>query len=568
MPGERALLIVVMIVALAGSWALAEDKLPMGPGRELTAQRRAEIAKEVAAVFEKAVKEHAKAADELAGLSSDRHVPMREGIKFKPWSSGALEGGDSLNRSDSLEGCVVKVRAVAKKGRDAEVAAYVRAAAAFLRHKDPKYRAVACEMLCHFPHRAVELGATPLVGKLLDDRSVAFAGASLGLGQVALYISRLKNGIDVAFLARRAMARMTTFSFAGADAFETWWAQNKDYRGRLWYWAARWRTVKPAADLACLAHLKPLQALKFILLVKNRDARLAEALRAFEVDGKGPKGEPVRWAHNIDCFEPRPVTVTAYVKKHKLKGTILAILRRQIDWACVTNNPKAWGTMLYYMLPTLRAILTKADVPVIERLLAEPEGVLIAATHLQRELIKLAIDLDADGAERILLAHWEQDRTRYFVAANLIRLTGLKHWDRVKAAYRDGAKPWIIRALAGLKSPEVPGILRELLQAEDWSGPLEDDLAKYGYEVSSWSLLMLRTFADAGKTLNGGKVVIKKEDLARARTRGPTKMERELTAEKKAHNARVRALRAEIVKRLDAFFAEAAKPAARKPRTL
>jgi hypothetical protein len=513
---------------------------------------------EAETVFRRAVAEHGTAAEELAGLGPYGRVPMGEKSPFTPWSLWMGVADATLNRSEELERYVARLRAARYRGEEADVAPRLRAAAEFLEHADPRYRTVACEVLCHFPVLAVELGFTPRIGRLLDDQAAPFAGVDRFLTQKSMGMERRKDGVNVAVVARMAMVWMTTLDFANADAFATWWVQNRDYRSRVWYWQARWRRTKPGEDWACLADVDPAEGLKFIVLAQNDWAVTAEAERAFEVDGIPPMDKPVRYSRRVlHYFDPPGRVVADYVRKHGLRPTVLAILRGEIKWECVQDNQIAQRAMLSGLMPALRAVLTQADVPLLEEMLAGSVGVLRAEPSVDLDVLELAIDLDPAGAERMLLAHWKRRRGDTFVAARLIRLTGLKYWEYVKFTCRDKSSPRVLLAVGGVRSPVAAGVLRELFRRADCVGPLQWDMRNYDRQRGGEAWDMLKAFADAAKVFNDGKAVVTTEDLARARTR--VRIKEKPTREDKAYNAGVPDIRVELSNRLHTFFSAAAK---------
>ena len=227
--------------------------------------QRPEVERQLAAVFDQAVKEHAFATEALAwlkpgqtevvsSLNSGRQIAKH--APFYGWSLrgiGALESGPTLYQSEAMEDFVKGLRAT---GRGDEAAVCLKFAQAYLNHADPRYRAVACEFLAHFPLQVIDAGLLPAVAQRLGDSALAFDGATFGCDQRAGYIhvTRCANSVSVGDVAREALVCGTGFQFQDAKAFDVWWQGNKDCRHRLWYWAMRWERLPiapptpPAAD--------------------------------------------------------------------------------------------------------------------------------------------------------------------------------------------------------------------------------------------------------------------------------------------------------------------------------
>ena len=155
----------------------------------------AEIARRIAIVMEEAVAEHADAAAVLSKLPLEGEYPpvnLRQ-VHFMAWS---LRDASQpiLNRSAAVENFVAS-----QDPRAGAVCA--RAAARYLDHKQPQYRAVACELLAHYPLETIDEGLLPAIARRLGDSAPAFPGAGIWDGQMESFICRSKRDVCVADVA-------------------------------------------------------------------------------------------------------------------------------------------------------------------------------------------------------------------------------------------------------------------------------------------------------------------------------------------------------------------------------
>ena len=530
---------------------------------------RAQIAKAVAEAFDQAIREHARAAKQLAALKPGVPVPYKHSGGFKAWGRPNL-GTPWLNRSPAMEDLMAKCLAAREKGLASRTRAYVEAAGKYLTHKDATYRTVACEFLVWFPQYAVESDLTPAVGALLTDQAAPFEGVLYDEGQLigSSWITRIDGGVRVSDLARRALARMTTFHFDNLEAFRSWWPRNKEYRRRLWYWSLRWRHVHPGheqvavhekAALADLDDFRPGEALRMLLLARNDRAKLADC--GLPPAAGMPQSKQQCPVRERSTYHPEfsPETLADFIRKHDLKGVLIRIVRQDPPWVEARGRGAKYS-LLYTVMPVLPLALDKSDAALVAAEVKDPRGVLARDHDILAGLVKVAVRLDPKRAEGILVAQLKREPHQSLIAEELVRRTGLKHWDMIQAACPDRTDKYdVIRALAELRTPQGAAALGQWLAAEDWTPELND----YGYETGIDSELLLDKFVKAAAVLNGGKGVIAQDLLKRSRWRwgkhekavGPERM--------RAANKPVPAARAEVVARLKRFFARAAaQPAA------
>lgn len=362
------------------------------PAPPLGEQRRVAIAREVAAAFAQAVKEHA------AGY---KPRPPGAGGPSVDWSlvchDDTKMGGKALNRSAAMDALVAKMAGHAAKADQAEINAYVTAAGEFLSHAEAPWRAVACELLYRFPRQTVELGLVPAVGRLLDDGAIAFEGADIWLRSVGPAEVTPGAKLTVAEIAQRALSAATSCVLPNGKVFQTWWQHNKDYRRRLWYWALRWRTVKPERDLAGLADLEPREALKILLLVGNNPAGRRESLLGSPSPEElrklpFPKAERPAPYYHLQTG-PKPQTIADFVRKHSLKGVLMEVLRQTISWPEVQEGSEEMSLLLHTSVPVMALVFDRSDAVEVQRAATNLPDNLKRFRGLQESLRALAAAL-------------------------------------------------------------------------------------------------------------------------------------------------------------------------------
>jgi beta-lactamase regulating signal transducer with metallopeptidase domain len=533
----------------------------------LTEDRKAAIVKEIEAAFTQAVKEHDKAAVELAGVKPDESV---EAKNFRAWGLwiGDPIASVCLNWSDAIEtlcrklgdarteegGAVAPSPALA-----AERQVYAQAAGNWLSHKDPRYRAVACEFLSHLPVESVDAGLVPQVAALVEDKAAAFEGVTRGVAQVGTFLRRINGGVTVAMTADTALASMTTFHFADAKAFQGWWDRNKDYRGRLWYWAVRWRGVSRGTQDAAMADIEtmpPREALRLMMLSCNVYAKLADAGLPPEALSGGPV---VEWHRPMPAFHPG--TVAAFVRRNNLKGDLLAVARQDPVWPEAKGKEALRALFLSdgfsgaTITPILMQALDKEDVDVFAKEIESPHGLFTNDTIFDN-MVEVAIIRDPSRAVPLVVSSLKANPDQPKLAARLVRSTGLAHWDMVeKACPVTGDRKPVISALGEYRAPETTAVLLRWLGEEDLAKADQKDPDDYRRGR------LLETFAQAAAAANGGKPVIGQAAFDGIRYLGgkmgtPSELE---------HNKNVPQVRTEVVAELKKFFAAAAGPAAATP---
>jgi len=533
---------------------------------------RAEIARRLANAFDWAVKQHAAATEVLAWLKPGQTEVVSTLAQGRPVAKHPpyYEGCAGLYQSEAMENLVKKLTAT---GRRDEVAAYLHFAQSYLNHQQPQYRAVACEFLARFPLEMIDGGLLPTVAQRLADSAPAFDGARFGMGQQATYITRLVNGVSVADVARAALAGATGFQFQDAKTFDIWWQGNKDCHHRLWYWAVRWALLPVVAPAGVAESKTPVvtprykvsvetefpavvlvlgrdEALKTLLLANNPDAIAAQAGGRYAMADFDPNRNP-----NLPVwFGPQlhiePQVVAKFVQEHSLQPRLLEILQQDQPWPEVATR-LAKNVLLSKVIEVLKIVATKPDAAAIQQALDNPIPALTFDPVLQTRLTLLLTTLDPQRSEEILLAQFRQNPKQRGLAVELIRTTGLKHWDAIAPAVQDrDVRERILAPLGQLQTPQAARILAGLLANED----LTPKINEWGYETDPARQYIFDAYVKAAALLNGNQAAISEELVNRARWQ----LSKGMTEQMQQHNQGVPAARAEAVDRLKKFFDEAA----------
>jgi hypothetical protein len=168
----------------------------------------------------------------------------------------------------------------------------------------------------------------------------------------------------------------------------------------------------------------------------------------------------------------------------------------------------------------------------------------------------VAIELAPEKADQILVAELERPTAGCQVCLDLIALSGLAHWDIIKAAtVREPSANnvhTVIPAVAKLGTPAARHALGELLAALSLETAPDPRDVYPGETVGIAGLLA--DFA-AAATAIGGQGVVAKDALERARRRFARGKGGRLTPEDVTHNDGVPEARRQIVKQLSEFFA-------------
>ncbi len=548
------------------------------------------------AAFDKAVKEHALATEALAWLKPGQTAvdsslnfgrQIAKHAPFYGWSLrgiGTLESGPTLYRSQAMEDFVKGLRATR---RSDEAAVCLKFAQAYLNHADPRYRAIACEFLAHFPLEMIDMGLLPAIARRLGDSATAFDGATFGMGQQDTFITHCANGVSVADVAREALACGTGLQFRDAKAFDVWWQGNGDYRHRLWYWAMRWERLPyppptpPGADPSktpvatpmgkvsvetefptLLAAVGPEEGLKTLLLATNPRAVATQSGAKWGYGGGDPRvifaaDAPV-WLGCPQLFS-EPNAIAGFVQEHSLKPRLLEVLRQDQPWPEVVANDSK-NDLLSCVVEVLKIVATKSDAPAIQDAIAQPTPALKSDPALQTRLTLLLTSLAPERSEQILLWQFQQNPTYAHagLAAELIRTTGLRHWDVIAPAAQDrNIRARVLAPLGALRTPQAAKVLGGLLAGERLAGEdLEAQIARCGVEIDGGELF--EQYVNAATLLNGNQSVIGKDLFERALCvggkGGPSEKGKE-------HNRGVPAARAEAIEKLKEFFNRAASPA-------
>jgi hypothetical protein len=412
---------------------------------------------------------------------------------------------------------------------------------------------VACEFLAAFPLAAVEAGLTPSLGGLLDDKSSAFKGVNIGMGQRDSFVSLAgrDGSVSVADVASLTMVWMTTLRFPNRAAFEAWWPRNKDCHARLWYWALKRGGAKardPQTAMKDLAGKDPAEALRLMLLAGNNAAKVVDSGLTEASQNGSDKPMPVMEVMDYPFGFP-PQMVADFVRAHSFKPRLLRIAQQDIPWPEARGEQAVRG-LWYAILPVLPLALDKSDAPAIQKLLEDPTALLAKPGNgdFRDGFTEVLLDLDPSLAEGILLKQLKAEAHQPLLAARLVAATGLKHWNLVQAACPDvNDKPPVIEALVKLGTPQAAAALDQWFNAQDWTPILNE----YGYESNPNTEFLLDEYVKAAAAMNGGNPVVAKDLQDGAHWKARKGMTHEQIKEA---NKPVPAARVKVVAKLKEFF--------------
>jgi hypothetical protein len=482
------------------------------PGRLMAQQQAASPQEHLDQVF-------TSVAQEYRGVRQTyKPVPLLEGRfdayhKLRQWSLKNYDWRPSLRASLPLESLAVEVAELAEGGQRERQRAdsCLQAAVARLKDPDPKQRALAAEFLAMVPEPTLEQGLIESLAPLLADKAPAWDGLRVYSGQRAGNVSVHPAGLMVSQVAQSALATLTPHSFTDAEAVRLWWRSHRNVRAHPWYWAARWRRIRPETDLAALAPLGPDQGLRMLLVAGIQEAVVTEARQLDEGAALPPDRTGGTWLET-------PYTLNAaalFAYRHRLNDTLLGIVAGQIPWP-EARGPNAAGRLSDQAAGVLEQTATAEDLPRIEQLLAEPPGPLKERADLQIRLIRLVANRLPGQSEAILVSQLKRHPELHLLAGDLLQQFGLKHWPLVKASYAtESGEPdhrhELIPMVLHVAGDEARGRLAELLVLDNLSGP--------GPLEERYRQSRLQRFVQATDALDGAHVLTKAEDWAPIQTR-------------------------------------------------
>jgi hypothetical protein len=528
----------------------------------LSAEQRAEIARRIADVLDKAVAEHAEDAAAFAKLPLEARIPERD----------ANYGGHEFMYLPPA------IQLVACSPGDARYnAVCVQTLAKCLDDKRPQYRAAACELLRHsFPYETVEEGLLSRIARLLDDSAPTFPmwESTPSPSQRGGSISRLRGGYCVSDAARATLGVATGFGFADSKTFDVWWQGNSDTHRHLWYWSIRWqwpREKSVESDLPALVDaMGPEGALKTLLLVgfPINTAIEAEMLTLYRQSG-GSADNPPKVGQRIAVFSASngamvplgvtPEAVAKLVRDQSLKPRLLEVLRQERPWPELKTDESTQVNLAAEVIDVVRIVATKDDFPAIQSALENPTPVLKSRSDLSGRLSAILAALDPQRATEVLLAEFRRDPEHAAVAAQIIRTSRLEHWDAIAPFIQDRhLRRQIVAPVGEVRTKQAAAILAGLLAGENL---ITDDRGSVAQDA--WQLL--GDYVKAATFLNDDHPLVGEDLLRRADGRMP-KQSGMMNVEQMWEETL--AARAEVIERLKRFFAaRAAGPEHRPAQT-
>lgn len=557
--------IVFAVAAALALWGFAQAEAA-GPATSGPSASPADLAgldkaivDEVAAAFAKAAKEHAVSLLRPASQPSSNPGPAEKAelarlARDYPrlWTL-RMQDGEGLPFSPAMEDLVAKVRALAD-ANSPPVAPYLRAAGGFLKQQEAVDRAMACEFLAHFPAQTVEQGLLGGVGECLDDPAAVFEAFSVNIPQsAALPPSIVAMPMNVGQIAKIAAANITGLSFPSRNVFKQWWRGSGDYARTLWYWRARWQYVAPDNDLPALDTLDPKDALRIMLLTNNRVAISQEAGEPRRYGGEKNRPADLPGVFQLNEVSLSPAVIAAFAKKHSMKDDLLGLYYESPAWLKFSDkdNRDYYSKMLFGVTRVLGHLLDKEDLPAVEAILTGKTVQLSLHDSLMAHVALMGAGLAPANAERLLVDQLHRTPGQSDLAAELVKVSGLKHLDLVKAAYNASARTSVIDQIGALKSKPAAKALGELLAADDLSfSENADRQSRHGNDEGTREAIFL-AYVRAAEAING-KPVIDKELVENARRQ----VGKGASPQMNHHNKPVGPFRKQAIEELAQFFGQ------------
>jgi hypothetical protein len=310
---------------------------------------------------------------------------------------------------------------------------YGEALRAELASPNAMYRGLACEFLgWKFDSKSIPA----LAGMLEDhDASILQFVIAVSLPQLASMPGSIEaryiNSLTVRLVAQNSLHELTGFSFASSSQFNDWWAANKNYTQRLWYWF----TSRPYDDqrkredeyLKLNAEIK----LRIILLNRNYRSGQAEAALSMGLDpGKSDGHVPV-WGGGIVIGYAAGKSATKIVADNKLKYRLIELLNQKNLYPEIqTDNDFN--------------MLTK-DIALIEVFNSEDEKMLAAAQRLTKPFkayakpfVEIRCRIAPDGGQSVLVESLSSNLNNVEWAQQLVAKFGSQNTDLLIQAFSIG----------------------------------------------------------------------------------------------------------------------------------
>jgi hypothetical protein len=249
-----------------------------------------------------------------------------------------------------------------------------------------------------------------------------------------------------------------------------------------------------------------------------------------------------------------------FVNDHQLKGLLFQILEHRTVLGGSAGDGSSQTVADYRIVSLLPKLLTPADVPMLLHLLAAPprtirpdtiDGKWVLRAESRTRVVRLATALSPDKAEEILVQQLQIPATSRVLGADLLKISGLRHWPLIKtAALREGRSYNIGEVIAALGAQQTPAARRalgELLDGLSFNPPAGE---RYPEGQFDFNHRWLSDFAAAATALNGGVPVVTAEQLKAARYQNG-----KITALERAQlNRDVPARQAQVRQTLHDFF--------------
>jgi len=145
----------------------------------------------------------------------------------------------------------------------------------------------------------------------------------------------------------------------------------------------------------------------------------------------------------------------------------LEILGQEQPWLEVTDDV-AKVCLFIDALEVVKRVATKADAPAIQRILENPTPLMKSRPAIVAQLCLVLAQLDPERSTEVILAEFRRNPKQALLAVQLVRTTGLKHWDAIAPVIQEyPVRRDLLVPLGELRSNQAAKILGELLAKEN-----------------------------------------------------------------------------------------------------
>jgi len=479
-------------------------------------------------VIEKREKAFAETKLNVRPIAKDEPTWLQPGAQGQVWEADLM---------------ILAIKATDPEANKIDRAIFRSAILDELKSDNPKIRGLACQVLSViFDPYLIEA-----LGGLIDDKAQAVPVLNYGFPQTGPCQYSWTQP-TVGEMARISFYSLTSMNFRTKSDFDIWWKTSRNYKDKLWYWAAKWssphmqpqileRSNPPSwfsnswtneltKDLQTLSKLRDDTGLKILLLYNIQSARQAEAARALGVENGDiyqhisltTTGQFAKGGDNI-------TTTAEYVNKHHLKTRLIELLQGKNVYAEATGE--GYNRLVSKILHLGNQVFTEEDEPTI----------LAVEKRLTKDLRPSCIIARSRIAPKrglsILSAGIREYPNYYYLAQEMLKRYGAADTDALKKCFvissdydqREIADALERAATSGLPVPN--SFIADLAEM------LEEPTKPRTY-ASAEALVHLSKAANFNAKSIGG--IISDEELASIT---PRLYKIDPTGERKAHNSKI-----------------------------